>query len=152
MQPDYTSSSHWPSLSQNWLYPPMSPSPYFAMQPGLHPDSMKNTSRFSEQMFHNSPGDKHAPLAPHLNPSGLSPSYSPPSYPLTTRGNSYFPRNPLRREVLLRDPYQLVERGAMDPCFNQMLEQNKESSTESKYNCFIFLLLNETFIDITYGF
>lgn len=140
MQPDYTSSSHWPALSQNWLYPPISSSPYFTMPPGLHPDSMKNTSRFSEQMLRDPPGDKPALLTPHLNPCGLSPSYPPSSYPLPTRGNSYYPaRNPLRRDVLLTDPYRLTERGEMNPCFNQMLERNMEQSSESKHNCFIFL-------------
>ncbi|KAL9982511.1 hypothetical protein ACROYT_G004561 [Oculina patagonica] len=131
MQPDYTSSSHWPGLSQNWLYPPITSSPYFSMPPGLHPGSMKNTSRFSEQMFRDPPGDKPAPLSPHLNP-GLSPTYPPSSYPFPTRGNSYYPaRNPPRRDVLQTDPYRLAERGEVNPCFNQMLERNVELSSEN---------------------
>ena len=66
MQPDYT--SHWPGLSQNWLYPPISSSPYFAISPGLHSDSVKNTSCFSEQMLRNPPGDKTETLTPHPSP------------------------------------------------------------------------------------
>lgn len=129
MQPDYNSSSHWPSLSQNWLYPPISSSPYFSLPPSLHSDSMKNTSRFSEQMLHSPSGDKSATRSSHLN-ACLSPSYPASNYSLTARGSSYYSRNPLRQDVLLTDPYRLVERGTISPHFNQMFERTAISSIE----------------------
>jgi len=154
MQPDYNSSSHWSSLSQNWFYPPISSSPYFAIPPSLHPDSMKNTSRFSEQMLHNPPGDKPATRSPHLNPC-LSPSYPASNYALGARGSSYYSRNPLRQDVLLTDPYRLVERGAISPHFNQMFERNANSSIEGivQISIFSFLsLIERNVIDVTCGF
>jgi len=99
------------------------------MPPSLHPDSMKSTSRFSEQMLHNPPGDKPAPRSPHLSPC-LSPSFPASNYPLAARGSSYYSRNPLRQDVLLTDPYRLVERGTINPHFNQMFERNANSSIE----------------------
>lgn len=149
MQPDYNSSSHWPSLSQNWFYPPISSSPYFTMPPSLHPDSMKSTSRFSEQMLHNPPGDKPTTRSPHLSPC-LSPSFPASNYPLAARGSSYYSRNPLRQDVLLTDPYRLVERGTINPHFNQMFERNANSSVEGMIQIFFFFLfsfsLKQTFM------
>lgn len=148
MQRECNSSSHWPSLSQNWFYPQISSSPYFAMPPGLHPETMKNTSHFSEQMLHNPPGDKPATRTPHLNPC-LSPSYAASNYPLAARGSSYYSRNPLRQDVLLTDPYRLVERGTISPHFNQMFERNVNSSIEGIAQIFIFLFsisLKETLL------
>lgn len=140
MQPDYMSSSHWPGLAQNWLYPPLSSPPYFAIPPGLHSDSLKNSSHFTEQMLRSPPGDKPSSLSPHLSPYVPSPSYPPPSYPLPTRGNTYYPRSPLRRAISPTDPYRLVERGTVNPSYNQMSERKSESINDSKHNCFIFLI------------
>ena len=156
MQPDYNSSSHWPSLSQNWFYPPISSSPYFGLPPSLHPDSIKNTSRFSEQMLHSPPGDKPATRSSHLNPC-LSPSHPSSNYSLAARGSSYYSRNPLRQDVLLTDPYRLVERGTISPHFNQMFERTVRSSIEGIVKFFIFFftflnLIERNAIDVTYGF
>lgn len=135
MQPDFnTTSSHWPGLSQNWFYPPLTSPPYFSM-PGLHPDSVRNSSRFSEQMIQDSLGDMtSATRSPRLSPCGLSPSYPASNY-LPTRGNSYYSRSPVRQEVLPSgtSPYRLAEHGPVNTeyfSFNQMLERETNSSTE----------------------
>ena len=138
MQPDFTTLSHWPPLSQNcWFYPPSGSPPYFAM-PELHPDTMRSAGRYSEQMVHNPSGEKPATRMPHLGSyRGLSPSYPSPTSYLPSHSNSFYPaRSPLHQDLLpsATEPFRLLERGTANSQYSSfnpaLLERNTESSNE----------------------
>lgn len=137
MQPDYTTSNHWPPLSQNcWLYQPTVAAPSYFSMAEFHPDTVRGAGRYSDQMVLNPPGDKPATRTSHLSSyRNSSTNYQTPTSYLPSHGNTFYPaRGPIRQDLLSSpaDPYRILERGTANSqysSFNSLLERNTDLAT-----------------------